>query len=200
MDTPLALGPQGGFAVERGVVYRFTAWIAQAAFNTLPWNAPGTNDISGAIERAGRRHLKLSFPWDQRPSDWPSENVVILSDAFVVRGEGTWDGGAVLPAAWPISGFDEALHVASVWKHATAMPSPQPPAPSPTPPSPPPPSPRPAPEPEPPDPPRRRRRRARGDGIAFLLGGAVAAGITYMLMRARSRVPIESSEPKEATP
>jgi hypothetical protein len=181
--------------VQSGTSYRLVGWISNAAFRTwLPWNAPSTDEIVGAV-RSAWPSATVILPWQELPADWPKETVP--SDAFLVRAEGPWTSSSpIAPAALPIARTEERLHVAQLWAHSAEQQpiAPEPPQPSAEPP---------APAPRPLRPPRstpvhadaESTSRGLSTGAKVALGGGALVGLAFLLARARARNPLRQRIP-----
>jgi hypothetical protein len=163
-------------------------WIANAAFGILPWNAPGTDDIVGAVHRVWP-DATVYLPWNDLSADWPATTAAIPRDAFLIRAEGAWRAtSGPAPAALPMKGFDEPIHVAEVWERVGVQPSPVPPpskpgaSPAPSAPATPgvPPS-----SPVTP-PPGDAPRRGLSSGAKLAIGGGAVLGIALVIARSRA--------------
>lgn len=175
------------FSVHPNARIWILAYLPAAAFEAMPWNAPGTDDVRVALESAGLADARLTMPWDERPADWPVETAPLPEDAYVVRARGTWRGANALSAALPMAKGGYPLRVVEVWQpDASAEPLPPPPPPPAAPRSTPrpipaaPTSPR-APSYEPLPPPKPPKSRS---GPAFVLGAGALAAVA--LVRASS--------------
>jgi hypothetical protein len=200
MDRSVPIGATG-FPMQPGARYRLLSAISGAAFRVLPWNAPGTDDVAASFAKAGFSNVSLTMPWDSLPADCPHESTQVAGDAFVVRAEGVWTGGAVLSARLSLPRSEHPVEVAEVWLRAAAPSADVPAVPDvpvapPTPPRPAerplsptrPVSPAPAPRltaPPLPPPLQPRRRGLSTGGKVFLRGGVLAAA-AVLIVRAAS--------------
>jgi hypothetical protein len=187
--------------MQPGARYRLLASIAVAAFQVMPWNAPGTDDVASSFANAGFSGVSLTMPWDSLPSDWPQESATPTADAFVVRAEGVWTRGATLAPRLALARSLHPVEVAEVWLRAAA-PSADVPVPpdapiAPTPPQRPPERPAPRVRPTPPaptphlaapplPPPAPPHRRGMSAGGKLVLGGGAFAAVAFLLVRAAS--------------